>query len=183
MFGVPASNLYGTVVVQRLLERDRRDHVAAALVRRHRLEQRAPAVEHADAGRAEHLVAREHVEVAVERLHVDHEVRHRLRAVDEHDRAARVRLLRSSRATGLIVPSAFETWLERDDLRARRQQPRERVEIDLAALVDRHDPQPRAGLLAQHLPRHDVGVVLEPGDEDLVARRSASAARSSARRG
>ena len=31
----------------------------------------APAVEHAGAGRAEHLVAREHVEIAVERLHVD----------------------------------------------------------------------------------------------------------------
>ena len=50
-------------------------------------------VEHADAGRAEHLVARKDVEVAVERLHVDGKVRHRLRAVDQHHRAGGVRLL------------------------------------------------------------------------------------------
>ncbi len=40
------------------------------------------AVDDADAGRAEHLVAGEHEEVAVERLHVDRHVRDRLRAVD-----------------------------------------------------------------------------------------------------
>ena len=91
MFGVPASNLYGSVVVQRPLERHGADHVAAALVRRHRLEQRRRAVEHADAGRAEHLVSRERVEVAAERLHVDRHVRDRLRAVDEHRDPARVR--------------------------------------------------------------------------------------------
>ena len=45
------------LVVERLLERHRRDHVAAALIRRHRLEQRGAAIEHAGAGRPEHLVA------------------------------------------------------------------------------------------------------------------------------
>ena len=88
MFGVPASNLYGSGVVGRLLERDRLDHVAAALIRRHRLEQLRLAVQHADAGRAVQLVAREHVEVAVERLHVDGQVRRRLGAVDQHRHAA-----------------------------------------------------------------------------------------------
>ena len=91
MFGVPASNLCGSDVVERPLERHRADHVAAALIRRHRVEQRRLPVEHADAGRPEDLVAGERVEVAVERLHVDRHVRDGLRAVDEHRNPAAVR--------------------------------------------------------------------------------------------
>ena len=109
MCGVPASNLCGSALYVGLLEGDRADHVAAALVGRHRLEQRGLAVEHADAGRAVHLVAGEGVEVAVERLHVDRQVRRRLRAVDQHRHAARVRQCAIISRTGLIVPSAFET--------------------------------------------------------------------------
>ena len=51
----------------------------------------------------------ERVEVAVERLHVDRHVRRGLRAVDQHRHARGVRHARRSRATGLMVPSAFET--------------------------------------------------------------------------
>ena len=60
------------LVVERLLERHRRNHVAATLIRRHCLQQRRAAIQHAGAGGAVHLVAREHVEVAVEIVHVDH---------------------------------------------------------------------------------------------------------------
>ena len=45
------------------------------------------AVQHADAGGPEHLVAGERVEIGVERLHVDLHVRRGLRAV--HQRRAR----------------------------------------------------------------------------------------------
>ena len=51
---------------------------------------------------------------------------------------------------------------DRDELRARRQQPLELVEAQLAAFVDRHDAQRRARLLAEQLPGHDVRVVLHP---------------------
>ena len=47
--------------------------------------------EHADAGRAEDLVAGEGVEIGAEGLHVDADVRHALRAVDEDQRAVGVR--------------------------------------------------------------------------------------------
>ena len=57
---------------------------------------------------------------------------------------------------------------ERDDLRPRAKQ-RPNVGIELTVVVDRRHAQPGAGLLADHLPRHDVGVVLEPGDQDFVA--------------
>ena len=51
-------------------------------------EQRVLAVEDADAGRTVELVAGESVEVAIEFLHIDREVRHRLSAVDQHRNAA-----------------------------------------------------------------------------------------------
>ncbi len=45
----------------------------------------------------------------------------------------------------------------------------ERIEVELAGVGDGRDLQRRAGLLAHQLPRHDVGVVLHPRDQDLVA--------------
>jgi len=55
-----------------------------------------------------------------------------------------------------------------NDSRMRREQRIEGLDIELATIVDwRHD-EARSGLLADHLPRHDVGMVLEFGDEYLV---------------
>ena len=45
----------------------------------------------------------------------------------------------------------------------------------LAAPVDRRDLERAARLLAHELPRHDVRVMLERGDQDLVARAEARA--------
>ena len=72
---------------------------------------------------------------------------------------------------------------ERDELRARAEQLLVLLEEDLAAVVDRHDAQAGARLRAELLPRHDVGVVLEPGDDDLVALADVAAGPSSGRRG
>ena len=75
--------LGGQVGVGRLFEGDGLDHLAAALVRRHPLEQGFLAVEDADTGRAEELVPGEGIEVAVQLLYVDGEVRHGLGAVED----------------------------------------------------------------------------------------------------
>ena len=61
----------------------------------------------ADPGRAQHLVAAEGQEVAVQRAHVHRQMRHALRAVQQHQRAGRVRL-RDHRSTGGSVPSTFD---------------------------------------------------------------------------
>ncbi len=119
---------------------------------------------------AKTLWPEKHVEVAVERLHVDRHVRDGLRAVDEHARAVAMRHRRSSRAPATMVPSAFETCVNDDEPRPRAEQLLVLLEDDLAAIVDRRDPQARALLGAELLPGDDVGVVLEPGDDDLVAR-------------
>jgi hypothetical protein len=75
MCGVPASNFHGSWLKVVF-------HVAAALPRRHRFEQRLAAVQYADARRSDHLVSGEAVEIAIQRLHVDDAVRHRLCAVE-----------------------------------------------------------------------------------------------------
>ncbi|MPN54308.1 hypothetical protein SDC9_201978 [bioreactor metagenome] len=69
---------------QRLLEGHVGNHVAAALPGRHLLQDRLLAVNHADAGRPEDLVAGEHEKVRVQRLHVHPQVRYRLGAIDQH---------------------------------------------------------------------------------------------------
>ena len=63
------------------------DHAAAAEERRHGVEQFLAAVEHADAGGAEHLVAAEGEEVGAHLADVRRQVRHALGGVDEHHRA------------------------------------------------------------------------------------------------
>jgi hypothetical protein len=55
-----------------------------------------------------------------------------------------------------------------NELGARTQEVGEPVEQQVPPAVDRGDLEDSAGLLGQHLPGHDVGVVLEVGDEDLV---------------
>ena len=55
-----------------------------------------------------------------------------------------------------------------DQSRPRVQRFLERIERHLARIIDRHHAQLRPGLLAHHLPRHDVGVMLQPRDHDLV---------------
>ena len=135
----------------------------------HRLEQLAAAPERADPARAAELVGREGEEVAAERLHVDRPVRRRLRRVDDHDRALLVRpggepLDRVDRAERVGDEAG------RDDLdRALAREPVERVELELAGVVDRDVAEARARLAGDELPGDEVRVVLELGDHDGVA--------------
>ena len=86
------------------------------------------------------------------------------------------------RLTGNTVPSAFDTCAMRDEPRARRQQGDEGIKQKLALAIDGRHLQGAAGLLAHDLPGDDVGVVLEGGDEDLIAGTEARPARRPARR-
>ena len=79
--------LPGQVGPGRLGLTDGADHVAAADERGHPLEQLAPAVEHADAGRAISLVTGPGVEIGVERAQVHRDLGHRLGSVDHDDGA------------------------------------------------------------------------------------------------
>ena len=153
---------------RRALHPDGLDHLAAAEERRHLLQQFPAPPEHADAGRAAHLVPGEAEEVGAERGDVHRHVRHRLGGVHQHQRADRVRPVgdrpdRVDRAehVGLVH--------ERDQLGPLGDQVVDVREVEPAVGRHAEPAQRRPGALAQQLPRHDVGVVLHLGDDDLVA--------------
>ena len=128
------------------------DHAAAAEKRRHAVEQVFAAIEHADAGRPEHFVAAEGQEIGIASANVDRLVRHGLRRIDQDDRAGRV--------------GDFDDLVDRvdraehvrnggdgDQLRSRRQQLLERVEVELIVVGDRRPADLAAGALGQLLAR------------------------------
>ena len=177
MLPVPASKRAGRRLVRGLLEGDVVDHVAAALPGRHRLEDVRLAEQGADAGRREHLVPGERS-------------RSRSRAPGRRPACARrpARRRRSTRAPcrcaicdhlarGHDRPERVRDLGERDD-------PRPRAEQRLVLLEDRPGRASSTGATrrrapfsaAELLPGDDVGVVLEPGDDDLVARADVAAA-------
>ena len=116
------------------------DHAAAALPWRHRFQLLGLAVENADAGRAEHLVAGQHVEIGAERLHVDRHVAHGLGAVDQHARAVAMRHL-DHVARGRDGAERVGDMGEGDDARLRIEQCLIFVEQDVATVVDRGDAE------------------------------------------
>ena len=72
------------------------------------------------------------------------------------------------RFTGNTVPKRIGHVSHSNQLRAGREELQKLIEQQLAPTVDRRDFQGAAGLLAHHLPGHDVGVMLQAGDEDLI---------------
>ncbi len=156
------------VVVGRAFDAHGLDHVAARLERVHGLQQLAAAVKNARAGRAEHLVAAESVEVAAERPHVDALVRSALGAVHEHCRAGGLgggdHLPR-----GVDGAQSVRHLAEGDQLGGAFEQLVELVETELAALVDVDVLDVRAVGRGEDLPRDDVGVVVEDREHDEVA--------------
>ena len=175
MSGVPASNFHGHVVPLGPAEVHLADHVAAAHERRHRVEDRLAAPQDARAGRGEHLVPAEHVEVAADRRHVDRDVRHRLGAVDEDQRAGLVGLAghlldRVDRAQRVRHVG------ERDQLRLELEQDVEHVLAQDPVVRDRDELEVRVLLLGEDLPRDEVRVVLHLGQDDHVAARDVLAA-------
>jgi hypothetical protein len=166
--------LVGQGVVRAALEAHGQDHVAAALVRRHLLEQRALAVQDARPRRAEHLVARERVEVAVERFHVDAQMRHGLSSVDERDGAHGVSF-RDQSLDGIHGAERVRDVRKRGDLCPCAEQRVEGADVERAVVANRRHDEARARALAEQLPRDDVRVMLEARDQHLVARRKALA--------
>ena len=70
---------------------DAGDHVAAALKRRHVLQQFAPAIKHADAGRPADFVAGKGEKIAADVLHIHRPVPGALRGIHQRDDAALAR--------------------------------------------------------------------------------------------
>jgi hypothetical protein len=105
----------------------------------------------------------------------------RLAAVDEHLDAA----LMGDAADFLHVHHRAEHVRhvgDRHQLGAVGQRLAEIIKIEIALVVDADPDDLRALALAQEMPRHDVGVMLHDGDDDLVALADDAACHSHRRR-
>ena len=155
-------------LVDGTLERNVGDHVAAALPWRQLLQQVRLAIYGAYARRAEHFMARKHVKIRTQRLHVHAQVRHGLRAIDQHAHAGRMRQ-RDDLRHGRHRPQRIRHLRHGHQPGAPVEQLAEFIEEDLAAVIDRNHAQDRALFRRQLLPWHDIGVMLELRDDDFVA--------------
>jgi hypothetical protein len=126
------------------------------------------AVEHTDAHRRIQLVAGECVEVAADALHVHRRVGDGLGAVEQYRHTGRVSPLDDAPHRRHRTERVGNVR-HRHQAGARTEPFLEFIERERAVVVDRHDAQRGAGLLAGDLPGHDVGVVLHRRDDNLVA--------------
>jgi hypothetical protein len=125
-----------------------------------------PRPHHADARGPQHLVAAEHRHVDPERGQVDRQVRDRLAGVEHDERADRPGpgdelgdRVEGAEHVGGVAEGQHPGALGQLDA----------VQVEPAVVGDAVPAEPRPGPAAQLLPRHEVGVVLHLGDDDLVA--------------
>ena len=126
--------------------------------------------QHADPGRPVQLVAGEHVEVRTQRLHVDRPVHHSLGPVQQQLRPGCMCQGRDPRRRRHRAQHVGHVR-DRDQAHPSvRQQRLERRHVELAGIGHRRHPQFDPAPVAQHLPGHDVGVVLHLGDQHRLVR-------------
>lgn len=130
---------------------------------------RCLAIECSDPGRSENLVTGEHEEIRVHGLDIDGQMGRGLGAVDQNRHAAGMGqgydlLDRIDRAEGVRDMS------DGDEFGSRPEQFLKGLEDQLSPVIDGHHPDDSPSLFRQQLPGNDVGVVLQFGEHDLVAR-------------
>ena len=164
----PGLELPGDLVELGPAEVDFSDHLAAGQERGHRLEQLPAGPQRTRAGRGEHLVPGEDVEVGADRLDVDRHVGHGLGAVHEDECAGLVGHPGHFRDR-IDGPERVADVGERDELRLELQEDLEDIEAEDAVVGDRDELEVGVLLLDQELPRDEVRVVLHLGQDDDVA--------------
>ena len=96
-------------------------------------------------------------------------VHHRLSAVNQHLRAGLVGFF-DNLCHRVFRPEHVRDLGDRHQPRFIIQQCVELLKLQRPVKVKRNDPQLRANALTEHLPRHDIGVVLHLGDDDVIPR-------------
>ena len=165
--GSPGLELPGQVVPAGFVELDPLDHVPAAKEGRHRFEQGPSGPEHANSGRPAHLMAAEGIEVHAQFPDVDWHVRHRLRAVDQDERASSVRRLHD-RLDRVDCPQRVRLMRDRQQADA-LELALQVVELQQSLVVDAEKLEGGANLAGEQLPGDEIAVVLHLGEQDPVA--------------
>ena len=150
------------------------DHRATREERWHRVEEVVAAPQDADAGRPKHLVAAEGEEVDTERGDVDRHVWDRLAGVEDDERTDRMRSgcdpahwCDSAQHVALVCQCDDPSALGDDGVETVHGV----IEIEAAVVIDADPAEHRSGLVTDLLPRHEIGVVLHLGHDNLVTRR------------
>ena len=157
----------GRLAIRRRVHRDQPDHSAAGLVRRHFGQKLAARPQRADAGRTVELVAGKDVEIAAERPHVERQVRRGLGAIDENERSAPVGQLGDRRHWHDRARDIGDVG-DGHEARAIAETGFDVGHGQNAVLRHRNRHDLGASGITRDLPRHQIGVVLELGDRDLV---------------
>ncbi len=160
--------LVGDLVERRVPQVHGADHLATREEGRHRLEQLAAGPEGARARGPQDLVPGEHVEVRADGPHVDRQVRHGLRPVDEDEGACGVGLVDHA-ADRRERPQGVGLVGEGDQLGSRAQQDLPGLEVQEAVPIEGHELEVGVLLLREELPGHQVGVMLELRQDDGVS--------------
>ena len=128
----------------------------------------APRPEHPHAHRPQELVRRPREEIASQGLHVQGQVRRRLRRVDQ-DRNLPGASDRADVGSGVDQAEHVRDVAERHESRPRRQRVADSLRPQTTIVIDVDGPDHGARALRQCTPRQQVGVVLGDGEHDLVA--------------
>ena len=147
---------------------DRRDHLAARQERRHGLQVLLLAVQDADAHGRQHLVAGEDEEVDVEVLDVHRHVGHALGAVTDDVRSVVMAQFRER--FDVVLPAHDVRDLgDGEDLGFRSQCLLHHLDRDFTGPVHFEVFHRGAGLFRGHPPGQHVAVMLQDGNQDLIA--------------
>ena len=151
------------LVVGGLFKGDVFYHLSPTLIGRQLVEDLLAAIDDADTHGTIHLVARETIEVAPQRLHIDSQMRDGLGTVDEDGDAVGMSNT-DDVAYGVDGAQGIGDLVDGNDARMAIEERRQRVEVEHTLVAERDRPQAGAG----QLPGDDVGVVLHTGDDHLV---------------
>ena len=110
----------------------------------------------------------ERIEVAVELLHIDGKVGCALRSVNHYGHAMLVGNAHDL-VNGVHRSEHVRHMGDADDFGARREELFVVGHTKIAHFIDRNDAQASALAFCHELPRHDVGMMLDGGDDNLVA--------------
>jgi hypothetical protein len=160
------------------VELDSVSHIAADVVRRHRIQQLATSPEDACRHWPEHLVPREDVKVTSQIPNVDLHVWHALRTVHDDARSGRVRL-RANLFDRIDSAEHVGDVRQRDDPRPCRKRFLDGLWLEPPFVRHVDDANSGAALACKPCPGHQVRRMFRDRDDDLVA---ASQVRGSPRR-
>ena len=144
------------------------DHRPAALIGRHVGEDVRARPQRPDPGRAVELVGRKDVEIACQRHDIDLHMRRGLAPVEQQLRAHLVRQRGGARGIEHAACDVGDVP-QRDQLVALCQHGLGRIEVDPVIRRQRAHVDVGTHLFRNHLPRHDVRMVLGLREQDAVA--------------